>query len=227
MKLKPISHPLFIELETHPESPMKTTLAKKFAAAAGATLLLVTATAMAQTGTAPAKPAATAKPAAAAAPAAKKKAPVSASRTEIKSTAKNMAAGIEAAEDALTPAELSIAERVHVGKLPCEFGAFVTLTADTKNPGYFEVAGKNFKYRMFPVPTTTGAIRLEDRKAGAVWLQLANKSMLMNQKLGMRLADECASPAQLLVAEAIKKAPPVSVLDTPATAPVAAASAAK
>ncbi len=205
---------------------MKNILAKNFAALVGASLLFAASSAVnAQTGAAsPAKPAAAAKPAA---PAAQKKAPVSASRTEIKSTAKNMAAGIEAADDALTPAELSIAERVYVGKLPCEFGAVVTLTPDPKTPGYFEVVGKNFKYRMFPVPTTTGAIRLEDRKAGAVWLQLANKSMLMNQKLGMRLADECASPAQLAVAEAIKKAPPVSVLDTPAPSPVAAASAAK
>ena len=151
----------------------------------------------------------------AAKPVAKKKPPASASRTEIKSTAKNMAAGIEAAEDALTPAELSIAERVYVGKLPCELGASVTLTADAKAPGYFDVQGKNFKYRMFPVSTTTGAIRLEDRKAGAVWLQLANKSMLMNQKTGTRLADECASPAQVAVAEAIKLNPPVSVLDAP------------
>ncbi len=152
-----------------------------------------------------------------------KKPPVSASRTEIKSTAKNMAAGIEAADEALTPAELSVAERVYVGKLPCELGSFVTLTPDAKTPGYFDVQGKNFKYRMFPVATSTGAIRLEDRKAGAVWLQLANKSMLMNQKLGTRLADECVSPAQLAVAEAIKLNPPASVLDAPK--PVAAASA--
>ena len=156
-------------------------------------------------------------------PAAKKKPPVSASRKEIKATAKNIAVAVEAAEDALTPAELSIAERVYVGQLPCELGASVTLVADLKKPGYFDVQGKNFKYRMFPVPTTTGAIRLEDRKAGAVWLQLANKSMLMNQKLGIRLADECASPAQVAVAEAIKLNPPVSVLDAPK--PVAAASA--
>ena len=149
-----------------------------------------------------------------------------------------MAAGIEAAEDALTPKELSIAERVYVGKLPCELGAAVTLTPDAKAPGYFDVQGKNFKYRMFPVPTSTGAIRLEDRKAGAVWLQLANKSMLMNQKIGTRLADECASPEQVAVAEAIKLNPPVSVLDAPKPAaseptsaapamPASAASAAK
>jgi hypothetical protein len=186
---------------------------------AAAVLLTASGLAMAQTA-APAKPVSpSAKPAAK--PAAKKQPTVNpSSRTNLKSAAKNVAAGIEAAEAALTPAELAIAERVHVGKLPCELGASVDLAADDKAPGYFNVSGKNFKYRMFPVATTTGAIRLEDHKAGAVWLQLANKSMLMNQKLGIRLADECMSPGQMVVAEAIKLNPPVSVLDAPK--PVAA-----
>ena len=137
----------------------------------------------------------------------------SASRTNLKSAAVNVAAGIQAAEAAMTPAELAIAERVQVGKMPCELGASVTLTADAKNPGYFDMQGKNFSYRMFPVATSTGAIRLEDQKAGAVWLQLANKSMLMSQKQGIRLADECTSPAQLEVAQNLKLNPPVSILE--------------
>ena len=146
-------------------------------------------------------------------------------RTNLKTTAKNVAAGIEAAEQALTPDELAIAERVHVGSLPCELGASISLKPDSKVPGYFDVQGKNFKYRMFPVATTTGAIRLEDQKAGAVWLQLANKSMLMNQKQGVRLADECMSPAQVAIAETMKTNPPASVLDAPkpAAAPASAA----
>ena len=146
-------------------------------------------------------------------PAVKKKPVVTASRTNLKSAAANVAAGVEAAEAAMTPAELAIAERVQVGKMPCELGASVTLTADAKNPGYFDMQGKNFNYRMFPVATSTGAIRLEDQKAGAVWLQLANKSMLMNQKQGIRLADECTSPAQLEVAQNLKLNPPVSILE--------------
>jgi hypothetical protein len=144
-----------------------------------------------------------------------KKPVANSSRTNLKSDTKNVAAGIEAAEQALTPEELAIAERVHVGSLPCELGASVSLSPDSKAPGYFNVQGKNFKYRMFPVATTTGAIRLEDHKAGAVWLQLANKSMLMNQKLGVRLADECMSPAQVAIAENMKTNPPASVLDAP------------
>ncbi len=139
-----------------------------------------------------------------------------ASRAEIKLKAKDLAVAVDAAEAALTPEEMAIAERVHVGKLPCELGNTVTITADPKSPGYFNVQLQKLKFRMFPVATSTGAIRLEDHKVGAVWLQLANKSMLMNQKIGKRLADECMSPIQVAVAEDLKKNPGVSVLDTPA-----------
>jgi hypothetical protein len=116
---------------------------------------------------------------------------------------------------AQTAAELAIAERVHQGRLPCELGASVNVAADASAPGYFDVKVKNQKFRMFPVETTTGAIRLEDRKAGVVWLQLANKSMLMNQKLGQRLADACMSSEQVAMAEVLLKNPRPSVLDAP------------
>lgn len=135
------------------------------------------------------------------------------SRLEAKTKANQMAAGIMAAEAALTPTELEIAARVHLGKLPCELGAFVTLAADPQSPGYFDVHTKTQKYRMFPVETSTGAIRLEDHHAGAVWLQLANKSMLMNHKLGKRLADACMNPDQIVVAEKMLKNPAPGLLD--------------
>ena len=195
---------------------MKTRTTATFLTGLAATLCLaLSMPAAAQTAEPAAKPAVKKAPA--------KKPAVSANRTHLKSKAKNIAAGVEAAEDAMTPAELAIAERVQVGTLPCELGASVSLAADPKAPGYFDVHGKNFKYRMFPVATTTGAIRLEDRKSGAVWLQLANKSMLMNQKLGVRIADECVSPAQVAVAESMKLNPPDSVLDAPKAVPASAA----
>ena len=136
------------------------------------------------------------------------------SRTQLNSAANQAAAGIRAADVALTPAELAIADRVQTGNLPCELGASVVVEADPKAPGYFSVRGKGFAYRMHPVVTSTGAIRLEDHHdGGAVWLQLSNKSMLMDQKAGKRLADECVSPAQIAVAEALKKNPAPSLLD--------------
>jgi hypothetical protein len=110
--------------------------------------------------------------------------------------------------------ELWIAQQIHQGNLPCELGAVVRVEADALQPGFFHVHGKGFRYRMFPVQTSTGALRLEDKKAGAVWLQLANKSMLMDQKRGRRLADECAHPDQLAFAEAMKTNPPPSLIDT-------------
>ena len=146
----------------------------------------------------------------------------SVSRTEIRSTATQMAAGIAAAEAALEPAELAIAERVHTGVMPCEAGTSVTLASDPAAPGYFDMQGKNFRFRMVPVSTVTGAIRLEDRQAGAVWLQLPNKSMLMNQKIGQRMADGCMSQSQLVVAQAMKDAPPPDLLGPPAAGPMPA-----
>lgn len=164
--------------------------------------------------TAPAKPAA---PKAATAQKVTK-APGTSSRTQLKSAANQVASGIRAAEAAMSPAELAIAERVYAGRLPCADGVTVNIVADAKMPGYFDVQANKLKYRMFPVATTTGAIRLEDQHLGAVWLQLANKSMLMDQKIGKRVADECASPEQLAVGEALKINPAPSVLDAPAPA---------
>lgn len=136
-------------------------------------------------------------------------------RESLKSATNQVAAGIRAAEVALTPAELEIASRVQTGQMPCELGASVKLEADSKMPGYFDLTGKGFKYRLHVVETSTGAIRLEDKHEGAVWLQLANKSMLMDQKAGKRLADECTTPTQVAVAEELKKNPPPSLIDTP------------
>ncbi|MFN5255580.1 MAG: hypothetical protein ACK5BY_07015, partial [Limnohabitans sp.] len=97
----------------------------------------------------------------------------------------------------LTPSpspEILIAQQIHQGQLPCELGATVRIEADPSQAGAFHVQGKGFKYRMFPVQTSTGTLRLEDKKAGAVWLQLANKSMLMDQKRGRRIVDDCVHP---------------------------------
>ena len=126
---------------------------------------------------------------------------------------RSSAAAEQAAVPSLSP-ELLIAQQIHQGNLSCELGASVRVEADPRQPGFFHVHGKGFRYRMFPVQTSTGALRLEDKKAGAVWLQLANKSMLMDQKRGRRLADECAHPDQLAYAETMKTNPPPSLIDT-------------
>lgn len=125
----------------------------------------------------------------------------------------------------LTAEDIEIAKRVFVGIIPCELGNSVTLTPSSRRPGFFVVQTKGARFIMHPVEARTGAIRLEDPKRGAMWLQLGNKSMLMSQKLGQRLADECTSPEQITLAEDLKKNPRPGLLDSPVIAPANAASA--
>jgi hypothetical protein len=126
----------------------------------------------------------------------------------------------------LNDAELEVAKRVHTGDIPCELGATVKVTPMKREGFFLVVAGRN-RFVMHPVESRTGAIRLEDPVRGALWLQLGNKSMLMNQKVGQRLADECQSDSQKVVAEELKKNP-INLLEPPKPAasepPKAAAS---
>ena len=107
---------------------------------------------------------------------------------------------------------------VHTGRMVCELGNSVTVTPDPQQASRFIVQMKKNTYYMTPVETTTGAVRLEDAQAGAMWLQLPNKSMLMNSKLGQRMADECQSDHQTTVAHRMKLDPPPSLLDQPTLA---------
>ena len=98
--------------------------------------------------------------------------------------------------DALTQGQLDAAGRVFVGTASCDANQTVTLTAVDGKPGYFKVQHKKAVYNMVTQETSTGAVRLEDAKAGVVWLQIPAKSMLMNAKLGQRVADACKTPEQ-------------------------------
>lgn len=122
---------------------------------------------------------------------------------------------------AQTPAASDLAARVQVGVIPCELGAMVDLQVDPKANSQFLLKHGKDTFHMRPVLTSTGVVRLEDSKTGAVWLQISNKSMLMNQKLGRRLADECMTPEQAAVALALKSGNAPGLLDTPSAAVVA------
>jgi hypothetical protein len=115
------------------------------------------------------------------------------------------------AGDSLAGARRAVAH-VYTGYLQCELGAAVLLEADTYSPGHFKMQHGQSSYRLSPVATTTGAVRLEDSASAIVWLQLANKSMLLNQSLGTRLADECVSPEQLEQAQAMRSNPSLNLL---------------
>lgn len=138
------------------------------------------------------------------------------------------AAATLAIEAPLTESELAVAAQVHLGALPCELGKVVRMEQDATTPGFFRLHIDQQRYRLRPVESRTGAVRLEDAQQGVVWIQLANKSMLMSQKLGRRLADECAGESQQRVAAALKINPAPSLLEplpVPAAAPALAAEA--
>ena len=116
----------------------------------------------------------------------------------------------------LSAEDLQMAQLVLVGTIPCELGASVIVTPSTSRPGFFAVQTGSSRFTMHPVESRTGAVRLEDPKAGAMWLQLGNKSMLMSQKLGKRLADECMSPTQATLAKDLIDNPRPGLLDAPA-----------
>jgi hypothetical protein len=118
------------------------------------------------------------------------------------------------APSGLPPELQAIADQIHTGRLPCELGQTVTLLPDAREPGRFNLFLKQHVYQLMPVQSATGALRLEDPAKGAVWIQLADKSMLMNNQLGQRMADMCQSAAQMQVAAAHKLAPPPSLLES-------------
>jgi hypothetical protein len=115
----------------------------------------------------------------------------------------------------LTAEQISIAQIVHTGRVACADGHSVTITADAKVNGAFDLFLGKTKYDVVPVPTKSGAVRLEDSKTGIVFMQLANKSMLFNERQGKRLADDCINPAQQAVADAMRANPTAGVLDGP------------
>jgi hypothetical protein len=132
-----------------------------------------------------------------------------------KPAAKAAPAAAAAAAITLSPEQLGIAQIVTTGRIQCADGQSVTITPDAKINGAFDLQFGKAKYDVIPKPTTSGAVRLEDAKSGIVFMQLANKSMLFNEKQSRRLADDCISPAQQAVADQMKANPTPGVLDSP------------
>ncbi len=126
-------------------------------------------------------------------------------REALKSEAKGLALGIESAE-AISANQLDIAARVLTGKAQCEYNQAVDVDPVAGQPGMFSVRFKEVSYVMVPEETTTGAVRLTDKKAGVVWLQIPAKSMLLDGRAGHRLVDLCTQSEQRAAVAAITAA---------------------
>ena len=93
---------------------------------------------------------------------------------------------------------------VIVGDLRCDEGT-ATLVSAANNAFHIRLPKRS--YTMQRVPTTSGVVRLEDRISGAYWLQMGNKSMLIDPKAGGRVADGCRNDEQQAREEQLKIAP--------------------
>ena len=147
---------------------------------------------------APAAPAASAKPG-------KPVAKPATSHQQLKSQAKGLALATETVQR-ISDAQLAVADRVLTGDADCEFNQTVSIKPIAGQPAHFRLAFKKSVYTMVPEETTTGAVRLEDKKAGVVWLQIPVKSMLMNHKIGQRMVDACTHSEQRAAVAAVEAA---------------------
>jgi hypothetical protein len=178
----------------------------------------------AQAADTPAKP--TAKAAAKPAPAS----PAAQARARSAERAKSLA---EDTVEQVNAAQMDVAARVLTGVADCEFNQKVTVQPMEGREGHFHVLHNKMRYTMVPQETTTGAVRLEDKRAGVVWLQIPAKSMLMNMKIGQRMVDSCTLSEQRAAVKAVTEAigivaaPAAAPPATPAAPPAAAASAAQ
>jgi len=132
--------------------------------------------------------------------AAPKPAPKPATKT-VKPAAKPPARTAAPVEAPLAKAEgeqLAAAAMTHFGDYACEFDQSLNVNVTPKNDGYVDVRFKAQTWTMKPVLSSTGALRLEDVKGRMLMLQIANKSMLMDTRIGQRIVDACVHENQRL-----------------------------
>ena len=101
--------------------------------------------------------------------------------------------------------QLAAAERAYLGPYDCEFKQSIVIAPHPK-PGYINVTWAKEVFTMKPVLSSTGALRLEDVTGRTLMIQIANKSMLLDTKIGRRLVDECIHPEQRAAIEALRVA---------------------
>lgn len=106
----------------------------------------------------------------------------------------------------ISEAQLGVADRVLTGEASCDMDQTVDLQPVAGKPGHFRLSYKKSSYTMIPEETTSGAVRLEDKKSGMVWLQIPAKSMLMDSRAGQRMVDGCTHPEQRAAVAASKAA---------------------
>lgn len=105
-----------------------------------------------------------------------------------------------------SPEQIAAADMVLLGTSQCEFNQSVDVSRNEKHPGYVDLRHGKRTYLMKPVLSSTGAMRLEDVRGETLYIQIANKSMLLNTRTGQRLVDDCVHERQRAAAGAVRAA---------------------
>ncbi len=129
----------------------------------------------------------------------------SASHQMLSDQAKGLALATDTTET-IDANRLGVAARVLTGRADCEFNLSVDVNPLPDKPGYFQVRFKNANYLMVPEETTTGAVKLLERRSGVIWLQIPTKSMLLDGREGRRLVDACTLAEQRAAVNAVDAA---------------------
>lgn len=111
------------------------------------------------------------------------------------------------------PAAPQAAAEVWSGAYHCEHAEKVSLRPGASTE-QVELQWKTQRWQMRRVDSRSGAMRLEDASARMVWIQLGNKSMLLDQRQGKRLLDECQHDVQVETAARMRHTPPPALFDT-------------
>jgi hypothetical protein len=112
--------------------------------------------------------------------------------------------------------QMAAADRAYLGQYDCEFKQSVDIAPHPK-PGYVNVTWAKQVFTMKPVLSSTGALRLEDVTGRTLMIQIANKSMLLDTRIGQRLVDDCLHPAQRAAIEAARVAKAAAVAEAAAS----------
>ena len=103
---------------------------------------------------------------------------------------------------------------VALGHIACADKISVTIGESKKYAEHYDILIGKAHFEAIRIPTESGAVKLEDKQHGIVWLQMSNKSMLFNEKLAKRLATDCQSDAQKAVQKTMD-APPAGTPTKP------------
>jgi hypothetical protein len=117
------------------------------------------------------------------------------SKTSKTSKAVKAAAPVAAALPAANAEQMTAYNAAHLGTYDCEFNQKI-MVEKAPADGYVNLKHKGQQWTMKPELSSTGALNMNDVKGKMRYLQIANKSMLMDTSVGRRVVDGCQHDKQ-------------------------------